>query len=226
MAVRCVVFDIGGVLEVTPETGWVGRWEAALGLGPGGIEERLGDVFEAGGLGRVSESEVTAAVAERLGLAPPQVEAFLADLWAEYLGALDVELVEYLRSLRPRYRTALLSNSFVGAREREHELYGFGDLTDVLVYSHEVGLAKPDPEIYALTCRLTGVEPDQVLFLDDSPAAIEGARRAGWRTVRYESTPQAIAEIEAHLAQDPAGPNGAAGPYGADGQDGAAGRGA
>jgi len=40
----------------------------------------------------------------------------MADLCAEYLGTLNVELTNYFRELRPRYRTAMLSNSFVGAR--------------------------------------------------------------------------------------------------------------
>ena len=43
----------------------------------------------------------------------------MADLWREYLGTANTELIEYARRLRPRYRTGILSNSFVGARERE-----------------------------------------------------------------------------------------------------------
>ena len=199
MAIRCVVFDIGGILEVTPSTGWVERWEADLGLPSGEIDVRLGDVFAAGELGRVTEAAVATAVAERLALAPTQVEAFLADLWAEYLGTPNQELTEWFRDLRPRYRTALLSNSFVGAREKEQEAYGYADLVDAVVYSHEVGLAKPDPEIYALAARLTAVEPDEVLFLDDTPSAVQGARQAGWITVLFQDTTQAIAELEAHL---------------------------
>jgi len=64
-----------------------------------------------------------------------------------------------------------------------------------------VGLTKPDPEIYALTCRLVGVDPAHVLFVDDTPIAVEGARQASWQTVLFESNDQAIAAIEAHLHQ-------------------------
>jgi hypothetical protein len=41
--------------------------------------------------------------------------------------------------------SCLRLNSFVGAREREQALYGFKDMCDVIVYSHEVGWLKPDP---------------------------------------------------------------------------------
>ncbi|ONH56227.1 hydrolase [Frankia sp. CcI49] len=200
MGARCVVLDIGGVLEVTPQTGWMPRWEQRTGLAAGTVLERLADVFLAGSLGTMSESEVIAMARARLDVSEEQLEDFWGLMWDEYLGTLNVELFAWFRALRPRFRTGILSNSFVGAREREQERYGFADVTDVIVYSHEVGLAKPDPRIYALTCERLGVAPDDVVFLDDTPAAVEGARVAGWHGVLFRDTAQAIAEVEAYLA--------------------------
>ncbi len=60
-------------------------------------------------------------------------------------GTANTDLIEYARRLRPRYRTGILSNSFVGAREREQAAYGFEDLVDEIIYSHECGMSKPDP---------------------------------------------------------------------------------
>jgi hypothetical protein len=53
-------------------------------------------------------------------------------------------------SLRPRYRTGLLSNSGDGARREEQARYAFEGLFEVIIYSHEVGLARPDHKVYAL----------------------------------------------------------------------------
>jgi uncharacterized protein YmfQ (DUF2313 family) len=53
----CVILDIGGVLENTPETGWVQRWERRLGLPPGTVQERTRDVWRAGSVGTISERE-------------------------------------------------------------------------------------------------------------------------------------------------------------------------
>jgi len=58
-----------------------------------------------------------------------QVYAFWHDLWEEYLGTLNAELSTYFSSLRPRYQTALLGNSFVGARSSEQERYHFAEMT-------------------------------------------------------------------------------------------------
>ena len=199
MQVRAVVFDIGGVLEDTPATGLVEKWEATLGLGPGELNERLGGVWRAGEIGAISEAEVRASIAVRLRLDDAQAEAFMHDIWTEYLGTLNTELASYFGGLRPRYRTALLSNSFVGAREREQERYGFGDITDLIVYSHEVGMAKPDPRIYQLTCERLGVRPDQAVFLDDRADFVDGALETGMRSILYEDNDQAIADLEGAL---------------------------
>lgn len=200
MVARCVVLDIGGVLETTPPTGWLQRWEQEANLPAGTVVERMGDLFRAGSLGTISEAEVIAAANARLDVSQEQLDRFWTQMWDEYLGTLNAELFEWFRALRPRHRTGILSNSFVGAREREQDRYGFEDITDLIVYSHEVGLAKPDPRIYALTCERLAVAPSDVVFLDDVPEAVEAARGAGWQAVLFHDTRQAITEVTACLA--------------------------
>jgi putative hydrolase of the HAD superfamily len=196
MTIQAVVFDIGGVLEITPDLGVTAAWESRLGLAPGELDERMRDAWRGGSIGTISEAQVHQAITERLGLGEQQLAEFMADIWREYLGNANTELIEYARQLRPRYRTGILSNSFVGAREREQTAYGFEDLVGDIIYSHECGMSKPDPGIYALTCTRLGVEPAQMAFLDDSEACVEGARQAGIHAVLYRDNAQAIGDIE------------------------------
>jgi HAD superfamily hydrolase (TIGR01549 family) len=200
MSIEAVVFDIGGVLELTPSLGVTDMWESRLGLDPGDINKRMSDIWEGGGIGTVSEHDVHQAVTERLGLDEPRLEEFMGWIWREYLGSANTELIGYARALRPRYRTGILSNSFVGAREREQAAYGFEDLVDEIVYCHECGVSKPDPGIYALACERLQVKPAQVVFLDDYEPCVEGARRAGIHAVLYQDNAQAINDIEHLLA--------------------------
>jgi epoxide hydrolase-like predicted phosphatase len=197
--VRAVIVDIGGVLEYTPPTGHTAAWEAELGLEPGELDRRMMDIWRGGSLGTVTEDEVHWALVERLGLSAAHLERFMAGVWEEYLGTLNGELTEWFAALRPRYRTGILSNSFVGAREKERERYGFEDLTDTIVYSHEVGVAKPDPAIYLLACERLDVRPEEAVFLDDREPAVEGARAVGMAAVLFRDNAQAIGEIEALL---------------------------
>jgi len=200
MVIRAVVFDIGGVLEITPDLGVDRRWESRLGLPAGEIDERMADIWTAGALGTITLDDVHLALRDRLGLDEQQLAAFMADVWREYVGTANTELIQYARGLRPRYRTGILSNSFVGAREREQALYGFEDLVDEIVYSHESGMAKPDPRIYALVCERLGARPAETVFLDDVERCVAGARDVGIHAVRYRDNAHAIAEIEKLLA--------------------------
>jgi putative hydrolase of the HAD superfamily len=201
MTIEAVVFDIGGVLEITPSLGISEMWESRLGLQPGEINKRTQDVWEGGAIGAISERDVHQAVRERLGLDERQLEEFMGMIWREYLGAANTELIEYVRRLRPRYRTGIVSNSFVGAREREQVAYGFENLVDEIIYSHECGMSKPDPAIYALVCERLQVEPAQMVFVDDYGPCVAGAREAGIHAVLYRDNAQAIGDIEALLGQ-------------------------
>jgi epoxide hydrolase-like predicted phosphatase len=200
MAIRAVVFDIGGVLEIDPDIGVIPMWEARLGLPGGELSERMHDVWTRGSIGTITEDDVHRATGDRLGLDEQQVAAFMADIWRQYLGTPNAELIEYARQLRPRYRTGILSNSFVGAREKEQAAYGFEDLVDDIVYSHEAGMNKPDARIYALACARLDVRPDETVFLDDTVYCIAGSREAGMHGVHFQHNAQAIEDIERLLA--------------------------
>lgn len=199
MTIRAIVFDIGGVLEITPPTGWAERWEAHLQLQAGELDERLMDVWRDGSFGIITEEEVEKRIGEIMGLDREHVEALMADLWEEYLGTPNVELANYFASLRPRYRTALLSNSFVGARRKEQERYRFAELCDLLIYSHEEGVAKPERRIFELACERLGVQPEEMIFVDDVEVNVAAARAFGIRAILFRENKQVIAEIQACL---------------------------
>ena len=196
MTIRAVVFDIGGVLELTPSTGWWAKWEGILGLAAGELRKRPFSIWRAGSTGALSEAEVQQQLGELLAISDEQVQAMMADMWEEYLGTLNVELTNYFQNLRPAYRTAILSNSFVGAREREQARYGFADMCERIIYSHEVGLQKPDPQIYQLTCDQLDLPPSAILFVDDSEVNVAAARAFGITAVHYRNNQQTMAEME------------------------------
>src|SRR5215467_8640970 len=203
MAIRAAVFDIGGVLELdvieTMDIDLDARWERHLGLLPGELARRMEAVWRAGSLGECTEEEVHQAMGKRLGMNQEQIEEYMREMWDWYCGRLNVPMANFFRSLHPRYQTAILSNSFVGARREEQQRYHFEEMCDLIIYSHEEGIAKPDPRIYELTCRRLGVQPTEMLFLDDVQQMVEAALALGINAIHFRETEQAIAEIEAVL---------------------------
>lgn len=196
MQIDAVLFDIGGVLELTPPTGWQERWQAILGIDRAQLEARLEPYFRTGATGEITLAEVEQGIASALALDRAGLTTFMDDLWAEYLGTLNVELADCFTGLRPRYRTGILSNSFVGAREREHERYGFERMCDELVYSHEVGLLKPDARFYRLAAERLGVRVERCVFLDDTSECVEGARAVGMHAIEFTDTRRAICDLK------------------------------
>jgi epoxide hydrolase-like predicted phosphatase len=193
--IQGVMFDIGGVLERTPATGWEDRWSTSLGIRRDQLEARLEPIFLAGATGAAALPEIEDQIRLTLGLDDATLADLMDELWTDYLGTLNHELANYFSRLRPRYRTAILSNSFVGAREREQELYGFAEMCDVIVYSHEEGLLKPDARLYLTACGRLGVRAEECVLLDDVPANIDGARFVGMHAITFVDNEQAIREL-------------------------------
>ncbi len=215
MAIRAVVFDIGGILQIIPEGGdptsrfpeLMTHWEQRLGMAPDSLGERIiamDEQLKATGknadIGTCSEAEWFEELRLTTGWDQPRMDAFKRDFWDVYLGNPNPELATYFGGLRPRYQTAFLSNSFDGARREEEARYHFSELSDHIIYSHEVGMSKPDPRIYALTCERLNVQPAEMVFLDDVPRNIAAARDHGIHGVLFQDNAQAIADIEALLA--------------------------
>ena len=195
MAIRAVVLDIGGVLEVVDDDVFPAPAERRLGLAPGFIAGGLAGLPGDAVVGEVTEQQVRAEWQRALALDDRQVDALLDDFWRWYVGTLDRELFDWFAGQRPARLTAILSNSGPGARERER-FHGFEDVTDDIVYSHEVGLAKPDPAAYEIVTARLGVEAGEVLFLDDVEANVVAARALGWHAVLHRDTSSSIAEME------------------------------
>jgi epoxide hydrolase-like predicted phosphatase len=94
------------------------------------------------------------------------------------------------------FKTALLSNSWgLSGYPRER----LAAVMDVVVISAEVGMRKPDPEIFALTTGKLGVAPEVCVFVDDHPGHLKAANEAGMATVLHREPAQSIAELETLL---------------------------
>lgn len=196
MTIKAIVFDIGGVLELTPTLNIDTKWEQRLNLEPNELYERLQEVWEGGSLGTISIQQVHEEIGKIMRWDEEQVHEYMGDVWMEYLGTPNVELTDYFRGLRPKYKTAIISNSFVGAREKEAEQYGFDTICDFIIYSHEVGLRKPDPKIFELACEKLGLRPEEIIFVDDHAEVYTSAVEMGMHCFEFKDNTQIIAAIE------------------------------
>lgn len=89
-----------------------------------------------------------------------------------------------IRRLRRRYKTAVLSNADNTLVRRLRDA-GVIDLFDEVICSADVGMAKPEPLVYALAAERLGLSPGACVFIDDVERNVEAARAAGMQAVRF-----------------------------------------
>ena len=206
--IRAIVCDFGGVLTTPLHHGFVAYQEQSgisleqLGVAMGKATEEHGEhpLFELE-RGEISEEEFGRRLAAHLD---PAFD--LLRLRDTYVGSLQPnrEMIDFVAELRGRgLRAALCTNN---VREWEPlwraKLPEIDELFETVVDSAFVGVRKPEPEIYRLTLeRLGGVAAEECVFLDDLDVNCEAARELGMVAVRFASNEQAIADIEAALAE-------------------------
>ncbi len=100
------------------------------------------------------------------------------DFWSNF----DERVLAWARELRDAgLRTGILSNMPLPIGESLRVTPGFLDHFDQVTFSYELGVLKPEREIYEYALRGLGVAPAEALFLDDRPENVEGARAIGLR---------------------------------------------
>jgi epoxide hydrolase-like predicted phosphatase len=200
LAIRAVIFDIGGVLNKVESIGAPGKWWKRLGLNDKELIHAIfdGPLSASASVGQVSTEEVWRSVAQQLGLSPAEARDLERDAWAAY--AWNTELLDYVRSLHPRYKTAILSNAWPNARE-QCKGYVNSELFDVMIFSAEVGMKKPDPAIFWLALDRLGVAAQEAIFVDDKQRYADAADALGLHGIAYTNNADCCAEINRLLSR-------------------------
>lgn len=109
-------------------------------------------------------------------------------------------MIELVRSLRPHYKVALLSNIGRGFIEQLFTSEDLSELFDVEILSNEVGMVKPSKDIYDLVASRLGLEPESCVMIDDLTANIVGARSAGMKGIVCQTTQQVVDDLNGLLS--------------------------
>jgi len=204
---RALIVDWGGVLTTSLGPTFE-QWAAEDGidyphyrsvmaelLGPvGALEAGINPIhaLERGEL-EVADFEVQlAARLRRTDGAPVNGKGLVDRMFERFSHAPDMNgLVRRGRALG--LRTALLSNSWGNTYPRE----GWSEMFDQVVISGEVGMRKPELDIYRHTTKLLGIEPTEAVFVDDLPINVQAAVRLGMVGVLHVDYESTRAELEA-----------------------------
>jgi putative hydrolase of the HAD superfamily len=196
-----LLVDFGGVLTHDVFASFA-AFCSAEGLPP----DRVADAFRTGAdarslleeleLGRIGAAEFEPRFAELIGLAPERAAGLTARLFAACPPD-EAMIAAVAAAKRAGVRTGLISNSWGDALV--YDRGRFPRLFDGWVISHEVGLRKPDPEIYRLGAERIGLAPEECVFVDDLGGNLKAAKSVGMATVRHRAADETIPQLEALL---------------------------
>jgi len=131
--------------------------------------------------------------------------ANIINAWNAMLLDFPVQHVNTLRSLGNNYKIYLLSNSnqihFDCYTKTFRDTYGFdlSDLFDKMWFSFQIGIVKPEPEIFTYVLQDGSLKPEETLFIDDTLMHVEAARKLGIRAFHLEGD-QDISELNMLLS--------------------------
>jgi epoxide hydrolase-like predicted phosphatase len=143
-------------------------------------------------VGELDEDEFSGLFGPLLGIAPERYDGLVDRLFA----GMEPEESMFTALRRARgagLKTGLISNSWGRGR---YDRSTFGELFDGVVISGEVGLHKPQPEIFELGAERVGLEPPRCVFVDDLQENCEGAEAVGMTAVLHRGADQTLARLE------------------------------
>jgi FMN phosphatase YigB (HAD superfamily) len=178
LPIDAVLLDLGNVLVFHDNDYLVAQLAARGSRTVAEVAAALAPVWDLCNTGRLAGEALRTAVASAAG-APLDDDAFAA-VWSCHF-TVHEPVLPLVEALLGRVKLILVSNTnaphITALRPRLPILERF----DSLVLSHEIGIAKPNPAIFAEALRRAGTRADRAVFFDDVPAYVEAARAAGLR---------------------------------------------
>ncbi len=193
--VKGLLVDFGGVLTTNVFASFR-EFSVSEGLGPDAIKVLFRDEPEA--LRLVRGLETAAVTEDEFGIASASCSASRTEpgWWSGCSPASGPTRRcsrRCARCARAGFRTGLISNSMGAGRYDRDE---FPRLFDGVVISGDVGMHKPQPEIFLLGCERVGLEPSECVFVDDLKENCTGAEAVGMTAVLHRGADTTVPQLE------------------------------
>ena len=193
--IKNIVFDLGNVVLDVDYTETIKAFEALGAVEFDSIYTQFAqtEIFDLLDKGLISPDKfrtgLRTAVPELKSVSDRDIDS----AWNAMLKGLPVERLDVLNDLKSKFRTFILSNtneihveSFSKTIAETVPGKKLADYFEGVCYSNEIGLRKPDVEVFEFVLNKYGLIPGETLFIDDSEANVKGAEKAGMKTFLLE----------------------------------------
>ena len=195
MAIRAVFFDFGGVLMRTEFQAPRQHLAERFRLDYDDIDKIVfgSESARLASVGEITEEMHWREVLKRLKRPVSEIKSFSDEFFGGDI--LDLTLVEYIRSLRGKVQTGLISNAWSGLREfitKEKII----DIFDTVIISAEVDVVKPDAKIFNIALEQANVHAKEAIFVDDMKVNIEACEKIGMKGILFKNPQETMDQLD------------------------------
>jgi putative hydrolase of the HAD superfamily len=199
MKYKAIIWDFGGVITSSPFEAF-NQFEEANGLPKDIIRTINSENPDTNAWAKFESNSITIDVFNDLFLKEAKAKGFDIkgrDIIKLLKGSIRKNMVSFLRELKSDFKLGCITNNVKSSSEEnnDNETKEAMSLFDHVIESSIVGIRKPNPEIYMMSCDALKVSPDQCIYLDDLGINLKPARELGMTTIKVIQPEDAIQEV-------------------------------
>ena len=206
---KAVLWDFGGVVTSSPFEAF-NRYEKERGLPTDFLRSINATNPDSNAWAQLESSQVTVDEFDELFAQEAESKGHRVmgkDVLELLSGDIRPEMVKALKAIKAQHRIGCITNNvntgqgpgMAKSSEKAAQVAAVMALFDVVIESSKVGIRKPDPEIYRMTCEQMSIQPEETIYLDDLGINLKPARALGMATIKVLNADQALDELETLL---------------------------
>ena len=206
---KAVLWDFGGVITSSPFEAF-NRYEKERGLPADFLRSINATNPDSNAWAQLESSQVTVDEFDELFAQEAESKGHRVmgkDVLELLSGDVRPEMVNALKAIKAQHQIGCITNKvntgqgpgMAKSSEKAAQVAEIMALFDVVIESSKVGIRKPDPEIYRMTCEQMSIQPEETIYLDDLGINLKPARALGMATIKVLNADQALDELETLL---------------------------
>ena len=199
MKYKAIIWDFGGVITSSPFDAF-NEFEEVNGLPKDIIRTINSENSDMNAWAQFESNSITIDQFDDLFLKEAKAKGFDIkgrDIIKLLKGSIRENMVSFLRELKSNFKLGCITNNVKPSSEEntDNETKEAMSIFDHVIESSIVGIRKPNPEIYMMSCDALNVSPDQCIYLDDLGINLKPARELGMTTIKVIQPEDAIQEV-------------------------------
>lgn len=194
--IRAVIWDLGGVILRTEDLSYREKWEKRFDFQPWGLADLVfgNEMSKRASVGQATVDEVWRALQEELNLDDQDIAQLKEDFFAG--DRIDEDLIDFIRRIKRTYKSGMITNAWSDIRHWLLKEWGIGDAFDHILVSAEIGILKPEAEIYSLSLKALDILPHEAIFIDDFIENVKGAEAVGMHAIHFQDPNEVMNQLK------------------------------